>query len=174
MRFRIALLAWAVAVWAAAAGAGGGAFRLLAPGAPAPAVELAGLDGQMHRVGGLRGSPQLLFFWSVFCPNCKEALPELVALYGRWKEQGLRVWAVSVDGERFSNAVRAYVRDMELPFPVVYDRLEGEDLVAADPYGVTKTPTLYVVSPEGRVALCQTVRVDFRTVEQTLRALTGP
>ena len=169
-------LAVVVALWAtvAAAHAGASGFRLLEPGAPAPTFSLKGLDGELHQVGADAGRPELLFFWSVYCPNCKEAMPGLVDLYRRWAPKGLRVWAVNVDGERFSNAVRAYVRGMDLPFPVVYDRLEGDLLVAADPLGVTKTPTLYLVGPEGRVMLRQAVRLEYGVVERALADLSAP
>jgi peroxiredoxin len=105
--------------------------------------------------------PVVLFFWSVYCPNCKEAMPGLVALHGKWGGRGLTVWAINVDGDRFSNAVRAYVDEMALPFPALYDRLEGEYLVAADPLGVSKTPTIFLIDGEGRIVLRQTVDVDY-------------
>ncbi len=165
-----------LALWVTAAAAHGAAppFRLLEPGAPAPAFSLKGLDGEPHEVGSGAAGPELLFFWSVYCPNCKEAMPGLVDLYRRWAPRGLRVWAINVDGERFSNAVRAYVRGMDLPFPVLYDRLEGDLLVAADPLGVTKTPTLYLLDPEGRVLLHQAVRLEYDVVEQALADLPAP
>ena len=113
----------------------------------------------------------MIFFWSVFCPNCKEAIPDLVALHESWSTRGLDVWAVNVDGDRFSNAVVAYLREANLPFPVVYDRLEGEVLVAADPLGVTKTPTLYLAAGDGQIALRQVVQMNYEEVERTLAGL---
>ena len=102
------------------------------------------------------------------CPNCKEAMPGLVSLYGKRRDEGLQVWAVNVDGDRFSNAVRAFVEDLKLPFPVVFDRLEGELLVAADPLGVSKTPTLFVADSEGKILLRQNVDMDYDAVEESL------
>lgn len=146
-------------------------FRLREPGEPLPVVSLQDLSGAEHVLGTPGPGPSLLFFWSVFCPNCKEAIPGLVALHEAWAERGLRVWAINVDGDRFSNAVQAYVRDLELPFPVVYDRLEGELLVAADPLGVAKTPTLYLAGADGRIALRQVIEMDFVPVARALDQL---
>jgi len=67
--------------------------------------------------------------------------------------------------------VRSYVRDVELPFPVVYDRLDGDYLVAADPLGVAKTPTLYLAGADGRIALRQVIEVDFEAVALALGKL---
>jgi peroxiredoxin len=134
-----------------------------------PAMSLRDLDGGLHDVGEALGKgPLVVFFWSVYCPNCKDAMPGLVSLYGRRRAQGMTVWAINVDGDRFSNAVRAYVEDLQLPFPVVFDRLEGELLVAADPLGVSKTPTLFVADGRGKILLRQTVDVDYDAVEDSL------
>lgn len=140
-------------------------------GDPLPPLVLQDLAGEPHDLTeGYGKGPVLLFFWSVYCPNCKEAMPGLVELARKGGRRGLQIWAVNVDGDRFSNAVRAYVSDMELPFPVVYDRLEGEYLVAADPLGVSKTPTLFVSDDAGRIALRQSVEIDYDSVVEALSA----
>ncbi len=146
-------------------------FRLREAGEALPVVSLQDLAGEEHSLGIPGSGPSLVFFWSVFCPNCKEAIPGLVALHEAWVGRGLKVWAINVDGDRFSNAVQSFVRDLELPFPVVYDRLEGELLVAADPLGVTKTPTLYLAGPDGRIVLRQVIEMDFVPVARALEQL---
>ena len=120
------------------------------------------------------GRPVLLFFWSVYCPNCKEAMPGLVELASGADGEQVEVWSINVDGERFSNAVKVYVRDMELPFPTVYDRLEGEYLVAADPLGVSKTPTLYLSGRDGRIMLRQVIEIDTGAVAAALQTAATP
>lgn len=174
--FLRAASAWALAL-ALCTGSGafegeGDAFRLREAGEALPAVVLEDLAGASHALGGSGPGPALLFFWSVFCPNCKEVMPDLAQLQRDWAGRGLRIWAINVDGDRFSNAVRSYVRDVELPFPVLYDRLEGEYLVAADPLGVSKTPTLYLAGADGRIALRQVIEVDFEALALALGKLT--
>lgn len=135
------------------------------PGDLLPALSLQDPAGNTHDLPTVLGKgPVLLFFWSVYCPNCKEAMPGLLELHQKWAPKGLTVWAINVDGERFSNAVRAYIGEMDLPFPTLYDRLEGEYLVAADPLGVSKTPTLFLADGEGRIVLRQTIEVDYDAV----------
>lgn len=116
--------------------------------------------------------PVIVYFWSVYCANCKEAMPGLIRLYEEWQKRGVTVWAVNVDGDRFSNAVKAYAQEMALPFPIVMDRLEGELLVAADSLGVSKTPTLFLAGADGRVRVRQAVEVDYGAVAQALTELT--
>lgn len=150
-------------------------FRLREPGEPLPSMTLNDMAGVPHTIDpAAAGQPVLLFFWSVYCPNCKEAMPGLVELATGAAGAQAQVWAINVDGERFSNAVKVYVRDMELPFPAVYDRLEGEYLVAADPLGVSKTPTLYLADREGRILLRQVVQIDTGAVAAALRTAASP
>ncbi len=152
----------------ATAALGSELFVLREPGEPLPAMTLYDLEGQGHDLRREQaGRPAVLFFWSVYCPNCKEAIPEILELH-RTRSPELLVWAINVDGERFSNGVRAYVEDLGLPFPVLYDRLEGEYLVAADPLGVSKTPTLYLAGEDGKILLRQVIQMDVPAVEALL------
>lgn len=140
------------------------------PGMKAPSMVLAGPDGVSHDVSSSKtpGKPFVVYFWSVFCSNCKEAMPLLIELEAKNRERGLTIWAVNVDGDRFTNAVDAFLKDAELPFPVVYDRLEGQYLVAADPLNVSKTPTLFVFAADGVIKLRQDVLIDLPAVEKSL------
>jgi peroxiredoxin len=144
-------------------------FRLRDPGETLPEMTLYDLEGRAHTLPtDLQGAPIVLFFWSVYCPNCKEAMPGLMDLHASARDRDVVIWAVNVDGDRFSNAVRAFVQDVELPLPVLYDRLEGEYLVAADPLGVSKTPTLYLAGGNGKIALRQVIEMDFEAVGRSL------
>lgn len=145
-------------------------IALLDPGAKLPSMTLLDQKGVSHDISRseTKGGAVGIYFWSVFCPNCKEALPELVRLYQNVKDRGFTLWAVNVDGDRFSNAVLAFLAEAELPFPVVFDRLEGEYLIAADPLGVSKTPTLYLADANGTVLLRQVIEIDVAAAEKAL------
>ncbi|MDF1554048.1 MAG: TlpA disulfide reductase family protein [Deferrisomatales bacterium] len=171
----VLLFAGVLLVWLAPAAPAAEMFRLREPGEPLPSMTLNDMDGVPHTLDPASvGRPVLLFFWSVYCPNCKEAMPALVELSAGAVGEQVEVWAINVDGERFSNAVKVYVRDMQLPFPCVYDRLEGEYLVAADPLGVSKTPTLYLAGRDGKILLRQVVGIDTGAVATALRAAATP
>ena len=171
---RIRLLL-AVACMVLPGGAAAEMFRLRDVGEPLHKMSLNDVEGDPRILDPLNlERPLLLFFWSVYCPNCTDAMPGLVELAADASGPKVEVWGINVDGERFSNAVKAYVREMELPFPTLYDRLEGEFLVAADPFGVSKTPTLYLAGSDGRVLLRQVVKIDMAAVRATLRSSASP
>ena len=168
----LAAAALLIMLWLTPAAGAAEMFKLREPGESLPKMILNDTSGQSQTLDPANlGRPVLVFFWSVYCPNCKEAMPGLVE-FTTEAAGSAEVWAINVDGERFSNAVQVYVRDMELPFPTVYDRLEGEYLVAADPLGVSRTPTLYVAGADGKILLRQVVEIDLEAVSAVLQTET--
>ena len=168
------LLVSALAALAPAAQPPEGMFLPLEKGEKLPCMQLNDRQGKLHDVsravrdGKPVAAPVVLLFWSAFCPNCHEVIPEVAAFA---KDKELCFWAVNVDGEQFSNAVDAYLERNNFDLPTVYDRLDGEYLVAADPLGVMKTPTLYLADAEGRVLLHQVIKIDLEAAGAALDAL---
>lgn len=126
-----------------------GLRTLLRPGERAPAFTLSTLDGERltYRPGG---GASLVVFWSAFCPLCRELLPSLNDPIRRNGER-IRALGVNLDGPRFKAAVRTFLAENDLPYPVVLDVLEGDYFVASDRFGIEKTPTALLVDGAGIV-----------------------
>ena len=123
---------------------------LLHPGEKAPGFSIRDIDGKVVAFRPGHGRPALVVFWSVFCPLCRELMPEFdrfAVRHGR----NVRVIAVNLDGKRFGNAVRAWLKEARPHFPVGLDKLRDDFFVASDPYGVEKTPTAVLVDGAGVV-----------------------
>jgi thiol-disulfide isomerase/thioredoxin len=68
-------------------------------GQPAPPFEVTTFDGQKISLADLRGQVVILNLWATWCLPCREELP-LLDGYDRLRESaGLRVVAVTVDGD---------------------------------------------------------------------------
>jgi thiol-disulfide isomerase/thioredoxin len=131
--------------------AGEGELRpLLSAGEKAPGFSLRDVDGNevLFRPGD--GKPALVVFWSVFCPTCRELMPGIDGFAARHGAT-VRVVGVNLDGSRFAGAVRDYLRETALRFPVGLDALRGDFFIASDPYGVEKTPTVVLLGRDGTV-----------------------
>ena len=145
-----------VLVALAAAGAPGasegttGLRALLRPGETAPAFALNDLDGRKVTVNPAGGKPSLIIFFSAFCPLCRELAPSVREAAAR-RSGAVRFIGVNLDGKRFSNAVRSFVAENGFDFPVLLDEIRNDMFVAADPYGVDKTPTAVLVDGHGSV-----------------------
>ena len=50
---------------------------------------LADLQGKSWHLQDLRGKVVLVNFWATWCPPCRKEMPDLDALYNKYKDQGL-------------------------------------------------------------------------------------
>lgn len=123
---------------------------LVRAGENAPAFRLESLDGRAVAVRPGGGKPLVIVFFSAFCPLCRELAPSVAKLAAR-RGTTIRFVAVNLDGRRFSNAVRSFVAEYAIRFPVLLDEIRDDMFVASDPYGVEKTPTAVVVDGRGIV-----------------------
>ena len=123
---------------------------LLHPGEKAPGFSLKDIDGNTIAFRPGHGKPALVVFWSVFCPMCREIMPGLERFAARYGKT-VRVIAVNLDGKRFTNAVRAWLKETNPRFPVGLDELRDDFFIASDPYGLEKTPTVVLIDGNGFV-----------------------
>ena len=80
------------------------------------------LSGGSLDFGTLLGTkPVVLTFWASWCAPCLLEAPHLVALHGRYADQGVAFVAVSIDEEDDYETLRQVVKDLALPYPVALD-----------------------------------------------------
>lgn len=132
--------------------AGGGAVESPAAGAGQtrpPDFELRTLDGSSVRLSDHVGNKVVLLdFWATFCEPCLRAMPELEALYKRYKAQGFIVLGVSIDGADSLLAVRSDVQKLGISFPILLDQ---ETRVVALYNPKTSAPFSVLIGKDGRV-----------------------
>ena len=105
----------------------------------APDIVGPGLDGKTIRLEGFRGKAVFLNFWATWCIPCRQEMPAMERLYQEYKERGFVVLAVNVmEG---LGAVKAFVQELKLTFPVVLD----PDGKASMAYLVRGLPATYLI-----------------------------
>ncbi len=132
----LAVLFAAVAAWQAR--------NLPGAGTPAPDFTLTSLSGDTVRLDALRGKPVVVAFWAPWCGVCgmeSSNLSQLRKLAG----DSAHVVSVAVAYED-EEAVRGFVQKHEVDYPV----LLGDDAIQSA-WRVDRFPTVFFVSPEGRV-----------------------
>ena len=122
----------------------------IAAGAKAPVVSAVDLAGAERTVGGA-GQPMLIQFWATWCPHCRRDLPLLKELSAQYHGTSLNVVAVSVDQDQ--HALRAFVEEQALPFPVVaaYDEKNLANGSISDRYEIEGIPAYYLVDATGTI-----------------------
>lgn len=111
-----------------------------------PEFSLRTLEGQTVFLTALRGQVVLLNFWATWCVECRQELPALETLQHRFGPRGLAV--VAINTRESPMAVRNYVRDLGLTFPLLLD--SGGTVTHR--YGVIGLPTTFLVGRDGRSA----------------------
>ena len=90
-------------------------------GAPAPSYRATSLDGDSVSLAAQRGKVVLLNVWATWCHPCRAEIPELQALHDRYQARGLALVGVSVDTEGSDDAIRSFMEDFRMTYPVWRD-----------------------------------------------------
>jgi cytochrome c biogenesis protein CcmG/thiol:disulfide interchange protein DsbE len=128
------------------------AIENIAVGQEPVGFSLPSLAGSPLSLDYFAGGPGVIIFWSTWSPRSREILENFKGYYESRGEKGLKVIAVNADSELLSesnrNEVARVARELDLPFPVVFD--VGLRTYAA--YGVMALPSTVVVGADGRIA----------------------
>lgn len=122
---------------------------------------LQDLDGKEWRLSGLRGNVVLVNFWATWCPPCRKEMPDLGALYSRFREKGFVVLAIS---DEDAGKVAAFVKEHGVKYPVLLD--QGGRI--GELFGAEGIPKSYVYDRDGKLVA---TAIDMRTMAQFLAML---
>jgi len=114
----------------------------------------------------------LFVFWSIFCEPCRFEMPIVQKMHSRYRDAGLDVVAVNIDGEPLKSSILGFVKQEGYTFKVLIDELDSrEAFKAADPFGVAGTPTLFLIDRTGKIALARAGRMKEEDLEKAVQAV---
>jgi cytochrome c biogenesis protein CcmG/thiol:disulfide interchange protein DsbE len=140
--------------WAAVAVVGA-VCLVLAASAVSSAEEVVAPDFTLKNLAGedvtlselLKDGPVIVDFWATWCKPCIKAFPDLQEVFDSYKDCGLRVLAISIDGPRSSSHVAALIKSKGNTFEVL---LDPSQKVAKDLH-VTSVPRTVLVGMDGKI-----------------------
>jgi thiol-disulfide isomerase/thioredoxin len=101
-----------------------------------------------------KGNYVLVDFWASWCPPCRAKMPHMVKVYEQYKEKGLEIVGVSLDGqfgdERDYNAWTAGIADMHLTWPQMSDLDFWRSPVVVS-YAFSGIPHLILLDKDGTI-----------------------
>ena len=122
---------------------------------------LTDLQGQQWTLNQLRGKVVLVNFWATWCPPCRKEMPDLDALYNRFKDQGLVVLAIS---DEEAGKVSPFVAQHKIIYPILLD--PGRKV--NELFQVNGIPKSFVYDRSGKLVA---ESMDMRTRNQFLAML---
>jgi len=117
--------------------------------AKAPEFTLPNLDGEDVALSELlKDGPVIVDFWATWCKPCIKAFPDLQEIFDKYKDCGLTVLAISIDGPRSTSKVGALIASKGNTFGVLLDPSQA----VARKFHVTSVPRTVLVRQDGTVA----------------------
>src|SRR6266849_3094366 len=126
-----------------------------------PEFTLKDLSGKAWTFSELRGKVVLVNFWATWCPPCRKELPDLQELYGKFRDQGLVILAIS---DEEIGKVKPFVVEHKLALPVLLDPGRRVN----ERFRIRGIPKSFVYDRNGKIVA---QAIDMRTREQFLNML---
>jgi thiol-disulfide isomerase/thioredoxin len=134
-----------------------------------PDVAFVDTQGTAHTPAALAGKVVVVNVWATWCAPCLKEIPDLSAVYDKYKDQGLVILGVLHD-DPDNQTLLNFQSDHMMTYPVVR---ESADIVAAFGPGKypTKLPTTLVYDRAGREVRQVVGAVHGKQLEAIIRPL---
>jgi thiol-disulfide isomerase/thioredoxin len=110
---------------------------------PAPDFALRSLGDANVRLSEHLGSVVLINFWATWCGPCRQEMPLLDGLYGKYQRAGLVMLGINIDEDR-DDAVEM-AQTLKVTYPILFD--ERKDVSRA--YRLGTMPLTVLIDREG-------------------------
>lgn len=139
---------------------------------PPSDLKVAFMDGQRAYLEAYQGHPLLVIFFTTDNLDCQHLLMQFEILFQRYKENGLRIAAVSLDlqGRKF---VEPYVETLRLTYDVYL--ADGDLRRGVTPFGnLSMIPTTMLFDPAGRLKKSYLGLMKVTELERDVLDTSGP
>jgi len=109
-----------------------------------PPIKAVTVTGQSISLEQYKGQVVVLDFFATWCSPCRESIPHLVALDGKYRKQGLRVVGLSVDDD--APALKEFIGQQKIGYPVA---VADKNLKIA--YRISSIPQIIIIDKQGLI-----------------------
>ncbi|HEY5510893.1 MAG TPA: TlpA disulfide reductase family protein [Prolixibacteraceae bacterium] len=117
-------------------------------GSMAPDFTLPTPDGGTFTLSSTRGKFVMIDFWAAWCQPCRQENPNVVAMYGKYKDKGFDIVGVSLDREKA--AWLKAIADDQLVWHQVSELKFWQSQIAQK-YGVSAIPCTFLLDKGGKI-----------------------
>jgi peroxiredoxin len=122
---------------------------------------LPDLNGKTWELKKLQGKVVLVNFWATWCPPCRKEMPDMEALYQRFKDQGLVILGIS---DEDASKVSAYIAAHKVGYPILLDAGRTVNTL----FQIEGIPKSFIYDRQGKLVA---EAIDMRTEAQFLELL---
>jgi peroxiredoxin len=113
-----------------------------------PDFTMTDTEGKEHKLADYRGKIVILDFASQHCPYSRGADPAINALAQKYAGQEVVLLAIDSHADTAPEEIQKYREETKLSFPILKD----VDNAYADVVGAKRTPEMFVIDKEGKLA----------------------
>jgi len=137
----------------------------LNPGTAAPEISLPSLNGtgKVSLSEARRRGPVIAAFFKISCPVCQFTFPYLERIHRAYGNGKVTILGVSQNNIEDS---RSFAKEYNLTFPIALDDVQKYSVSNA--YGLDTVPSIFLISPDGKVELIS-VGWDKKDIEELNR-----
>jgi peroxiredoxin len=117
-------------------------------GAPFDDFSVTNTAGQPLSAAQYKGKVVLVDFWATWCELCDIELPNVLATYAKYHDQGFEIIGVSLDDDE--GKLQRYVKNQNIPWPQYFDGLHWQNKLAVK-YGISDLPANFLIDTTGNV-----------------------
>lgn len=113
----------------------------------APQVSFNSIDGRSFETSDLKGKVTMVKFWATDCVTCMKQMPDTIAHYDKYKDQGYETVAVAMKYDKV-DAIQRLIDERGYKFTIVHDA----DGSIAKAFGdIRFTPVAFLVDRKGQI-----------------------
>jgi thiol-disulfide isomerase/thioredoxin len=116
--------------------------------APIFAASFKDFERKMQPLAQWKGKPMVVYFWATWCKSCKHEVPELIALYDKYKKNGLTVVGIAIDN---TDKVVAFTKEYKINYPILMGSNDALNLSKQMGNKVGGLPFAVVINANGKV-----------------------
>lgn len=111
----------------------------------APLFTLTDIDGVEFSLGDFIGRVVVLDFFYIRCPPCREEIPELAQVYGKYSRSDVVIISISVDPDYDTiERLQKFREEHQISWTIA-----GDTASVSDKYNVQAVPTLVIIDQSG-------------------------
>jgi peroxiredoxin len=136
----------------------------------APQVTFTDMSGESVTMASLRGGVVVVYFWATYCIPCIEKLPRMQAIHEAYRNKGVKIWALSLDGDADVVAGWLEKQDLTIPVGLVDDEMREKFFPGKK---IVSIPQTLLIDDKGHIAAWLGAEMTIQELEESIKALLG-